>query len=341
MVNQRLNNRGRYWAAWLLLVTAPLQLLAAGWDFKWEPAEAVSQMPLLPVTAEVVMSPQAQQGLVLPFTVQIAAIHVQSGQQVNRGDALIKLSGTLVQSFTERLEIAEHHATAASTRLQNNQQRYAAGDILRETWLEWQHQAHQTALDYADLQQQQRLLNTWHAVFSANGVTLVAPEAGTVLLPDAFNVGALVLNGTELLRLQYNNQAQLEFRLPPALQAVTLSTTECQLPVQWVSAQVQQQYRLHRSSALTSDCHLSAGQRLSVQPWQALDGFKVLRQAIVQTADGDAVIAGPEQPDLVPVKVIGRSGDWVYLQGALNGKQVATQDVAALKGQLQGMGVAE
>ncbi len=339
MVNQHLSNRAGIFAALLLL--APVQLQAAGWDFQWQPAAAVSEMPLLPVTAEVMISPQAQQGLVLPFAVQIAAVYQQSGQQVQRGEPLLKLRGAMLQSFTERLEIAQHHASAASSRLQNNQQRYAAGDILRETWLEWQHQAHQTALEYADLQQQQRLLDNWQAKLSGDGTTLAATEPGTVVLATALNVGAVFAAGTELLQLQQAQQAQLEFRLPPALQVVAVSTAACRLPVPWASAQVQQQYRLHRSGALTPDCHLSAGQRLSVQPWQATAGFKVPRQALVQTADGDAVIVGPEQPALLPVRVIGRSGDWVYLQAALDGRQVATQDVAALKGQLQGMGGAE
>lgn len=341
MVKQNLKYKDKLFT--LLLLSGVIQptLQAAGWDFQWQQVAAVSQMPLLPVTAEVVMSPQAQHELVLPFAVQIARVYVQSGQQVQSGDPLVKLSGAMVQSFTERLEIAEHHAKAASTRILNNQQRYAAGDILRETWLEWQHQAHQTALEYADLQQQQRLLQQWQAVISAQGMTLVAGSTGTVFLPNEISVGAVFQAGAELLRLQQSNQAQLEFSLPSALQAIAIRTPDCTLQVQWRSELVLQQYRVNRSSPVTADCKVSLGQRLAVQPWQAMDGYKVPRQAIVQTTAGDAVIVNPDQPLFVPVRILGRSGDWVYVQGELKAKQVATQDVAALKGQLQGMGGTE
>lgn len=341
MVNQRLKCRDKLFT--VLLLSAPMCVYAqgTGWDFQWQQAEAVNQIPLLPVTAEVVVNPKAQQALALPFAVHIAAVYVQSGQQVKSGEPLFKLSGAMVQSFAERLEIAGHHAKAASERIRNNQQRYAAGDILREQWLEWQHQAHQTALDYADLQQQQQHIQQWRPQISADGMTLVAASAGSVRLPDYINTGAMLAPGTELLSLRQSNQTLLEFSLPAALQAVAVSTPACTLPVQWASIQVQRQYRLFRTGPATAACDLSPGQRLTVQPWQPTNGFKLPREAILQTADGDAVIAGPDQPVLVPVRVLGRSGDWVYLQAELTGKQIATQDVAALKGQLQGMGGAE
>lgn len=315
--------------------------VAAGWDYQWQQAQAVTQMPLLPVTAEVVQNVQAMQSLVLPFEVQVHTVYVQSGQQVQAGESLLKLNGPMVLNFAERLEIAEHHAKAAALRISANQTRYAAGDILRETWLEWQHQAHQTALDFAALRQQQQLLAQWQARTSVDGITLVASGSGAVLLPAELQTGTQMPAGSKILTMQQNQQTVLELRLPAAQQADSILTPQCTLPLTWQSAVVEQQFRRYRSVVLSADCALLPGQRLSVQPWQTLVGYRLPRQAIVQNDAGDAVITGPDTPVLQPVQVLGRSGDWVYLQADLAGKQVATADVAALKGQLQGMGGAK
>ncbi|TXH98449.1 MAG: hypothetical protein E6Q75_01285 [Rheinheimera sp.] len=314
---------------------------AAGWDYQWQQAEAVTQMPLLPVTAEVVQNVQATQTLVLPFEVQVHTVYVQSGQQVQAGEPLLKLSGPQVLNFAERLDIAEHHAKAAALRLRDNQARYAAGDILRETWLEWQHQAHQTALELDALRQQQQLLAQWQAKTGSDGLTLLASSAGTVLFGAELPAGAQLPAGSRLLSMQQSQQTVLELRLPAAQQANSVQTPNCTLALTWRSGVVDQQFRRFRSSALTPDCALLPGQRLSVQPWQAQEGYKLPRQAIVQDGAGDAVITGPDTPALLPVRVLGRSGNWVYLQADLAGKPVATADVAALKGQLQGMGGTE
>lgn len=342
MVKRQFHSKQRVFT--LLLVTA-LQfsacVSAAGWNFQWQQATAVSEMPLLPVTAEVVQNVQATAALVLPFDVQVHTVYVQSGQQVKSGEPLLKLSGPLLLNFAERLEIAQNHAKAAALRLSDNQSRYAAGDILRETWLEWQHQAHQTALDYAALQQQQQLLQQWQARTSTDGVTLLARAGGVVVVPAELQAGAAFPAGNELLALQQNGQTVLEFRLPVSQQADLVRTPACTLQVNWASSVVEQQFRRYRSSAVPSDCQLLTGQRLTVQPWQKQSGYKFPRQAIVQQDAGDAVITGPDNPALLAVRVLGRSGDWVYVQGDLAGKQAATADVAALKGQLQGMGGAE
>jgi hypothetical protein len=329
----------------ILIFAAALPLAtcaqAAGWDYQWQQAQAVTQIPSLPVTAEVVQNVHATQTLMLPFEVQVHTVYVQSGQQVQAGEPLLKMSGPLVLNFAERLEIAEHHAKAAALRISDNQSRYAAGDILRETWLEWQHQAHQTALELAALRQQQQLLAQWHAKTGSDGITLLASSAGNVLFDTELQAGAQVSAGSRLFSMQQSQQTVLELRLPAAQQANSVQTPNCTLALTWQSGVVEQQFRRYRSTVLTADCALLPGQRLSVQPWQTLAGFKLPRQAIVQNGSGDAVITGPESPALLPVRVLGRSGDWVYLQGDLAGKSVATADVAALKGQLQGMGGTE
>lgn len=342
MVTQRLQRKQRIFT---LIFAAALpwatQVSGAGWDYQWQQAEAVMQMPLLPVTAEVVPNVQATQTLVLPFEVQVHTVYVQPGQQVQAGEPLLKLSGPMVLNFTERLEIAAHHANAAALRLSDNQARYAAGDILRESWLEWQHQAHQTALELAALRQQQQQLAQWQAKTANDGITLLANGAGTVMFDAQLQAGARVPAGSRLFSMQQSQQSVLELRLPASLRADSVQTPNCTLALTWQSGVIEQQFRRYRSSALLSDCTLSPGQRLSVLPWLTLSGYKLPRQAIVQHGSGDAVITGPDTPALLPVQVIGRSGDWVYVQAGLAGIPVATADVAALKGQLQGMGGAE
>ena len=297
---------------------------------------------MLPVTADVIATSQQRLSLALAFDVNVAQWLVQPGEQVKAGQPLVQLTGPELLSFSDRLEIASHHADAAARRLTDNQQRYQQGDITRAMWLEWQHQAHQSELELAALQQQHAVLKKWQLshelIDNSAGITLAAPTSGTVLYQPGVVAGGQVKAAEPLLSLVSGDKLQVELQLPLALKPAAIRVAACQLPLIWQSQQVNFQRRTWRSDFLTADCQAAIGQKLLVQPWVMVSAFKVPRTSLVQMGATDGVIADADKPLMVSVIVLAREGDWVFVQGDLTGRSIATADVAALKGQLMGLG---
>lgn len=308
------------------------------WNYQWQAAIEVDSVPMLPVAADVIAASQKQLSLALAYPVTVSQWFVQSGEQVNVGQPLVLLSGPELLSLNERLDIAEHHADAAARRLTDNRQRYEQGDITREMWLEWQHQAHQTELELKALQQQSAVLKKWQAKTDDSGFILAAPVSGSVSFNQQLVAGRQLNAAEQLLTVASSDKLQLEFMLPLTVNPAAISFAGCELEVIWHSQQVNLQRRIWRSDYLTADCQATMGEKLVVQPRVAVSAYKVSRKSLIQTETSDGVIANSDKPVIVDVKVLAREGDWIYVQGDLAGRLIATADVAALKGHLMGLG---
>lgn len=328
----------------LVLVLMGWQLSAAdhsSWDYNWQETIEVNSVPMLPVAADVITAAPQQQSLSLPFPVLIGKLLVQSGEHVHSGQPIITLGGHEILSLLERIEIAEHHAIAAAKRISKNKSRFDLGDITQEVWLEWKHQAHTTELELKALQLQSGILKKWLAKATTSGLTLAAPMSGVISFPSGFIVGSEVNASEPIVAVADGQALQLEFQLPLAMKPSSVKLGDCKLGITWQSQNVQFQRRTWRSDYLDTTCLAALGQKLVVQPIITEQAFKVARNSLVQTEDSDGVIADPNKPVLVDVKVLAREGDWIYVKGDLAGRSLATSDVAALKGHLMGLGASE
>ncbi|MBU2097613.1 MAG: hypothetical protein KKD00_02535 [Gammaproteobacteria bacterium] len=336
-------------AVYCLLLVAVLPVSAqtlaqkkiSAWDHQWTAAQQVDVIPLPQIPATVLSTSQNQQALSFDFPITVQKWLIASGQQVESGQPLAEITGPAIQSLNERLEIAEHHAQAAQSRVKNNQQRYQQGDITKETWLEWQHQVHQTGLDFAALQLQYQKLRTWQAKTTATGFQLAATQAGIVHFDSTATAGRQVIADTELLLLVPDSALQLEIRLPLQKQVSAITTEHCTLAIIWQSPQIQAQLRTWRSEPVTPQCQLAAGQIIAVQPQMPAIAFKIPLTSLVQNNGQDAVIVEGDPAAFLNVTVLSQEGDWLFVQGDLTGRRLATAHLAALKGQLVGMGAAE
>ncbi len=311
------------------------------WDYQWQLAAEVDSVPMLPVTADVISATQQQLSLSLPFPVILTQLFVNSGEQITTGQRLLQIRGSEILSLKERLEIAEHHAEAASKRLKDNQKRFDQGDVIREMWLEWQHQAHQTELELKTLQQHMSLLEQWQVKTESAGLTLFAPVSGTVSYSPGFSLGRQLNSDEPVLIIASEDSLQLEFNLPLQVIPTAIKFANCELKVVWKSQEVSFQRRHWRSEHLAADCLAALGQKIVVQPIVTDKAFKVLRKSLIQTDKSDGVIVDPNKPMIVGVQVLAREGDWIYVHGDLTGRSIATADVAALKGYLMGLGAEE
>lgn len=314
---------------------------ATGWDYQWQNTESVTSVPVLPVVAEVIAVAPQQHIIALPFPVVVNQMLVQSGQQVKAGQPIFILGGPDILSLSTRLEIAHHHADAARSRITKNAKRFELGDITQEMWLEWQHQAHQTELELNALQQQQDLLQRWSAKSGVSGITFFAPTAGSISLSPEFGPGHQFSSSIPLASIASSKGLQLEFELPLDVHPTDVKLSECQLGISWQSEQIKKQRRTWRTDPLPSDCSGAIGQKMIVQPLISTKAYKISRNSLVQTDNTDGVIVDPNKPMLLDVQVLAREGNWVFVLGDLAGRSVATADVAALKGQLMGLGASE
>ena len=312
-----------------------------GWNYQWQKAELVESVPVLPVAADVIAGAEQQQIIALPFPVVVNQMLVQSGQQVKVGQPIFVLGGPEILSLSSRLEIAHHHAEAASERITKNSKRFELGDITQEMWLEWQHQAHQTELELSALKQQQESLQRWKVKSGGSGITFFAPTDGSISFSSDFVPGHQFNASAALASIANSAGLQLEFELPLNVQPKEVKVFECQLAITWQSQQISKQRRTWRTEPLPANCQGVIGQKLIVQPLMSAKAYKISRNSLVQTENADGVIVDPHKPMLVDVQVLAREGNWVYVQGDLAEKSVATADVAALKGQLMGLGASE
>lgn len=328
--------------AWLLFcLPLATHSLAAGWQHNWQEAAQVNVVPIFPVVAEVVAAAQQQQSLVLPAAVRINQLLVQSGERVTAGQALLIVEGAELVNFSSRLEIAEINAKTAAKRLADNEQRYKLGDITRQTWLEWQQHAYQTKLEWQALTQQQSALKKWQVQPGQERLVLNSPTSGVVSVTAGLVTGSQISERQPLLTVTDESAYQFELQLPLNVTPDLLRFADCQLNIIWQSQAVSFQKRTWRSDFIPDNCPVAVGQKVMVTPAILDIAYKIPRQSLVQSADSDAVIADPKQPVFIPVRVLSREDEWLYVQGELAGRLIATSDIAALKGMLMGLGAAE
>lgn len=328
--------------AWLLFCL-PLSThsLAEGWEHNWQEAAQVNVVPIFPVVAEVVAAAQHQQSLVLPVAARINQLLVQSGERVTVGQALLIVESAELLNFSSRLEIAGINAKAAAKRLADNEQRYKLGDITRQTWLEWQQHAYQTKQEWQAVIQQQNALKKWQQQPVQQGLVLNSPTSGVVLISAGLVTGSQISESQALLTVTDESAYQFEFQLPLNVTPDLLRFADCQLNIIWQSQAVSFQKRTWRSDFIPGNCPVAVGQKVMVTPAILEMAYKIPRQSLVQSADSDAVIADQKQPVFIPVQVLSREDEWLYVRGELAGRLIATSDLAALKGMLMGLGAAE
>lgn len=315
--------------------------LSAGWNHQWQNTELVESVPVLPVAADVIAEVQQQQIISLPFSVIVNKLFVGSGQKIEAGQPIFTLGGPDILSLSTRLEIANHHAEAARERITKNAKRFELGDITQTMWLEWQHQAHQTELELKALNQQQDSLQQWNVKSQSSGITFFAPTSGVISFPSELVPGHQFNPSAVLALIASTTGLQLEFELPLNVEPTSIKILECQLRITWQSQQIKKQKRTWRTEPLTSACKGAVGEKLIVQPRVTAKAYKISRNSLVQTDNSDGVIVDPNNPVLVDVHVLAREGQWVYVQGDLAGRSVATADIAALKGKIMGLGASK
>lgn len=322
------------------------------WQIQWQPAEQVSEVPSFAVPATWQADAAASRSFALPMAVQIEAILVKPGQRVKAGQPLLRLAGQAMLNFDIELELAREHAIAAEQRLSANQQRYQQGDITKATWLEWQHEVHLTTMAARMREQQAQLLALWHGQAIASGYQIAAPADGVVDL-GALSVGQLLPEQTKLLTLQPTDALQLTLTLPLSQQpASAVQLGQCRIALQDIAAQSDAQ-RLHVFSEVLSAKQCTAepqrllaiiGQRVNVQPLYAQTALRLPLSSLLQMDGSDAVWvardATKQSVELVKVQVLARDAQAIYVSPSAKLQQavVASGDVAALKGMLQGLG---
>lgn len=322
------------------------------WQLNWQIAEPVNEVPSFAVPAMWQADAAASRSFAVPMAVQIDAILVKPGQRVRAGQPLLRLSGQAMLNFDIELELAREHAIAAQQRLEANQQRYQQGDITKATWLEWQHEVHLTTMAARMREQQAQQLALWHGKATASGYEIAAPVAGVVDL-GAIRVGELWPEQTNLLRVLPTDALQLTMTLPVSGQvASAVQLGQCRIALHDVAAQSNAQRLQVLTEVLNAkQCpeepqRLLAiiGQRVNVQPLYAQAALRLPIASLVQMDGGDAVLvardASKQAVELVSVEVLARDAQAIYVKPTrqLQHAWVASGDVAALKGMLQGLG---
>ncbi|WP_406668124.1 hypothetical protein [Gallaecimonas sp. GXIMD1310] len=309
----------------------------AAWQVNWATATPVQEVPLLAVPAKVVVTQADRKRLSLPMATVVHQWLIVDGQQVQAGQPVVKLSGADLASLQSRLELAEHHAKAAKDRLVRNQSRYDTGDITRQTWMEWHHDAHTSDLEYQQLLAIQGQLQLWQGKAEGRDWVLSAPTDGVVQINGVS--GAHLAAGSQILELLPANRQRLSFALPDHLSAMTVHIDKCITDVALGGGQSDGLRRQWLSAPLAPECRQPPGRYLEVTPWMAVNAYRIPRQSLFQWQAGDAVVVKTESGFAAePVTVLSDDGQWLYVQGELTGKQLASASVAALKGMLMGMG---
>lgn len=341
-------------ACWALLwLGGHAQGATPQWQITWQSLGVVAEVPGFVAPAMWRAELSGQRTLALPMAVQVDAVLAKSGQRVRKGQPLLRLSGQALLNFAIELELAVEHEKAARERIRRNESRYAQGDITRATWLEWQHEVHQTQMAARMRMQQQQLLQSWLATPTAQGYEIAAPMDAVLVWPHEFQRGDMLSENSTVLQLLPSSDLQLELTLPLQQgQAVAVQVGDCRLPLTMPAAQSEGQRQMFRTDALNL-ASLSAacqqeprltsrllGQRISVVPLYTQTALKLPLSSLVQHDAGDAVLVNPQQPQLVPVRVLARDEAFIYIEptAQLQGQAVAQGDVAALKGVLAGLG---
>lgn len=323
----------------------------SAWQLHWQPAKPLNQWLGAPQTAQWQIDPKAILQFQLTIPTVITQMHIANHMLVSQHQSLLVLAGGDLLNLETELEIAHEHQKAAETRLVRNQQRFEQGDISLSTWQEWRHEAHLMSMQARAKEFQWQQLKQWQLESVTGGYQIKAPVAGIIQLDPELQTGADWPASTSLLRLLPMQSLQIEFRLPLSNNASALKLGGCTVPVTKSQATVDAQQITYRSVSINqwqgADCqtwleqhpaHL--GQRFSIEPVFAESAMEIPIDSLIQHADTDGVIINQAAPTVVPVTVLGRTATSAFIRAtpALVNTELASGDVAALLGQLQGLG---
>ncbi|GGD63737.1 hypothetical protein [Lacimicrobium alkaliphilum] len=330
----------------IILCSLPLALQAATLkvadlgelDLRYSQVQAIANYTGPSMAAHVESEEGQAYQLFSPFMVQQLAYQVENGAWVEQGQTVLRMTGSEVHHFIERIEAAQSILSLAKHRYDNNQSLYRQQAISESTWQDIVSQYQQARLAFGHLGHFQELI----AAVSESGdsIVLKAPSAGFIRYSTENE-----RSGSEPLLARFIDRQALRVSVNiPVVNASTLShlsTPECNLQIEHLGQSANGLFVKAWSEAVPQGCKLLPGQQLSIKPGYTTQAYLVPRQSVFRFEQRQQVMLHDGQQLISqPVQIVASQGKHYVITSdtSLSQYEVLASSVGAVKGLLLGMG---
>ncbi len=344
-MNQRV--KVKLLAVSLLLLATPLATVAqtvdldllGAFDLNFESALPVATYPTEPVAATVAFRKGEAFSVPSPGRVQQIEYLVEPGASVQEGQPVAVVRGPAMHHFEMSYQSSKVLLAGAQRRFDSNKELYERKAISAAKWLEISEKYYTLQLEYEHMRHFFELVVEGDD--DPDALTLKAPLAGVIDYSAAYGG---VEEGENIALFIPHGAIRLEARLPNRIQGevVALATTDCELPIERVSAMTDGFFVQAWTVPLMSTCDLMLGQQVLATPLLGGAGiysvpmtavFQLERQTQLLLREGDALVP-------VEVRLLGADGDNYLLRADIDLRQreVLVSSVSAVQGVLLGLG---
>jgi hypothetical protein len=291
-----------------------------------------------PLSALVDYRPGEAVSLVTPYRVQQITYLVETGETVDKGQAIAVMSGPEIHHFLTEFEVTQQRLEATKNRYESNRELYAKRAIDEARWIEITEAYYALQLEYEHMRHFRDLLSP--ASDSEDRITLNAPAAG--ILQYRQDSPGIDSSG-ELAQLIPADTLRMRVSVPITRRQglASLESKNCHLEIDSVSGIASDFFVQAWSKPLNEQCQLLPGERLMVTPGYRFQGYRVPREAVFQWQNGPTVLLRRDD-ELVTVPVELLSGDAstyaVACPTDIAGGEVLSSSVSAVQGVLMGLG---
>ncbi|WP_434950686.1 membrane fusion-like protein [Shewanella sp. HL-SH4] len=288
--------------------------------------------------AQVERLPGNDYWVTAPENIQQVTFLVTQGQNVTKGQAIVRLTGPEVFHFLAQIDAAESLYSLAKKRYERNQPLLKSGSISTDQWREISLDYFSTHLTFEHMQHFMEIVQGIDA--ETESLVVTSPMAGVVKLN---HIDSQYIEGTQLFSLIPVDSVRVKIDVPMS-QSTSLSAiniNQCHIAIDEVSSIAQGIFLTAWSMPITSDCGLLLGQQITVIP-EYQKAVYLLPKNSVFTWHQDTQIFTQTVTNLtaMSIDVLGSTPDQYIVASDhdLSQMQVLSQSVAAAKGILLGLG---
>ncbi|PCK33173.1 hypothetical protein [Pseudoalteromonas piscicida] len=294
--------------------------------------ELVEQIVGEPVIGIVTVKPKTAYQVTFPFAIQQLSFSVFNGQRVERGQVVGRIDGLDIHHFNKEVEVAKNIYLTTKKHLTDTQ-RYADSKTLKnDEWLAINKRYLESKLAYEHLTHVQSQLR----IAEDGSVELVTPQTGLINLDDG--------DGRVVYEIQPEKSILIKVSVPidraQLLSGFNYRESACQLQMEEVEAKVRH-YRQQIWLRPSGDCNIKLGQRITLSPIYALQGFRVLKRATFELDNKDyVVVKHGDTLQLAEVSIVAKEGqDYIVNAPTLTPEQaVLSSSVSIAQGIFSGLG---